>query len=206
MTSELLLSIAGTAVVAGIAVVSARAYDHRGARYSEGRERGASIDHFRYIYRWLQLTSIGIGITAFWSDAAWLLRIHDLAWLSWAGLAGALAAAWMFISAKRTLGENYSPCFDAYAPFSVVSEGLYRRIRHPIYTANIALLASFFLATGSLWLLANTIILTCYYAASAVREEAELAGRHEVYRTYQSRTGRFLPRLLPKFGGNPARD
>ena len=195
MNIELFMAVLGTAVVTAIAVVSARHYDHRGEAYREDREPNTSIGHFRYVYRLLQLSTIGIGIAAFWSDQPWLLKLHHYPFIQLVGLLLAMLAASLFVASKRSLGDNYSPCFDAYSPPTVVRSGPYRRIRHPIYTANVALLLAFFLATGSLWLLLNSVILAGYYYCSALSEEHDLRAAHPGYADYRRHTGMFLPRL-----------
>ena len=195
MNSTILLAVSGSCLIAGIAIVSAVQYSHKGATYRLGRNRGASIGHFRYSYRLLQVSSIGISLTSLWSDSAWLLKVHSQAWISLCGFVLAILCTWMFVVSKRALGENYSPCFDAYTPFTIISKGPYLKVRHPIYTANIALLFSLFVATGSLWLLFNATVLAAYYLASAVAEERELMATHTEYAQYARRTGRFVPRL-----------
>jgi hypothetical protein len=42
-----------SAVVIVIAIVSARNYDHRAREYAQEKSRSESIEHFRYIYRYL---------------------------------------------------------------------------------------------------------------------------------------------------------
>ena len=68
----------------------------------------------------------------------------------------------------------------------------YHYVRHPIYTANIGLLAALSLATGSAWLVLNTLVLWAYYQASAKAKESEVSQCHQDYRDYMARKGRFL--------------
>jgi len=98
-----------------------------------------------------------------------------------------------FISAKLSLGEHYSPCFDSFVPRDIVQEGLYRYIRHPIYASNILLLIGVFIACGSLWILFNIILLGIYYMNSALREELVLLEEFPNYGEYSNHTNRFIP-------------
>ncbi|MEM7406358.1 MAG: isoprenylcysteine carboxylmethyltransferase family protein [Pseudomonadota bacterium] len=189
------LSSAASLTVVAIAIISARNYNHRGETYAEDKTHAGSIRHFRFVYRYLQITSIAAGIASFWSHHPWLLKMHTSALLTVVGLTACAGTTWMFVSAKRALGQNYSPCFDAYLPSAVVQNGLYGRIRHPIYTANILLLAALFVASGSLWLLINTVVLFVYYNRSASTEERELYSSYPEYAPYMARTGRFFPKL-----------
>lgn len=93
------------------------------------------------------------------------------------------------------LGNSYSPCFDSYVPQDIVKSGIYKYIRHPIYTANILLLSSLFVASGSLLMLMNTIILAIYYIPSAYKEEKVLSERFQEYKDYQRESGMFIPKV-----------
>ena len=65
-----------TAIVALIAIISARNYDHREARYAGEKTPASSIAHFRFVYRYLQITSIGAAIGSFWLDHPFLMELH----------------------------------------------------------------------------------------------------------------------------------
>ena len=52
----------------------------------------------------------------------------------------------LFLSAKVTLGRNYSPCYDSYLPQDIIRTGLYNYVRHPIYLSNILLLIGVFIS------------------------------------------------------------
>lgn len=67
----------------------------------------------------------------------------------WAsGLLG-LSAFGLFAAAKRTLSTHYSPLYKSKVPEGLTTTGPYGVIRHPIYTANMTLLAAATLMTGS---------------------------------------------------------
>lgn len=186
----------GSCLVLAVAVVSAALYRHRGRPYAGDKQRSnASPTSFRYVYRVLQITTIVAGVGAFTSDAGIWLDLHDNAALEQLGFALTLLGLTLFVWSKLTLGDNYSPCFDAFVPKGIVQSGPYRHIRHPIYTANILLLAGLFLASGTAWIAAALLILATYYVASARAEERELTQRFADYADYVQRSGRFLPRF-----------
>lgn len=186
----------GTATVLSIAVISAKAYDHREGAYASGKAPARSLTHFAYVYRYLQVSSIAIAIACFWSDWSALAKLPLPIGVRFAGLVGAGFAVAVFIWSKRTLGKHYSPCFDAYLPKAIVSAGPYQYVRHPIYTANIGLLLALGAATGSVWLFLNATILFVYYRHAAIQEEQELSTEHREYEAYIRGTGRFLPARL----------
>ncbi len=192
----------GIAVLLAVAVGSAVLYgrDHRTRRYALDRPgRIASPREFRWVYAWIQLSTIAAGLAAFLTEHPAALALPVPASLFATGLAVALVGFWLFWHSKRKLGAQYSPCFDAYLPTRLVQHGVYAKVRHPIYTANLLVLTGLTLATGSAWLFANGIVLAVYYARSAPREERALLGELPGYAAYLRRTGRFWPSLaLPR--------
>jgi len=67
-----------------------------------------------------------------------LLRGADLSfrpWLAWIGAAVFAVALWIFWSAHRELGRNFSPSLVVRQQHTLVTGGLYRYMRHPMYTA-----------------------------------------------------------------------
>lgn len=185
----------GIATLVAVSAISAWVYsrDHRARRYA-GRTQQDSPTVFAWVYQWIRLSTPTAGIGALAMDSPICLR----AWAADAWVVGgscvALAGLTLFLWAKRSLGQHYSPCFDVHLPEAVVQTGPYRWIRHPIYTANLVILGGFAAGTGSLWIVANTIVLWAFYERSARREEAALCATHAAYASYRAGTGRFLPR------------
>ena len=188
----------GVALLALAAVISARLYDHRGRRYAQGKEQRIRSDaSFRYVYRYIQVTALAAAVSSCLADHWLLLRVHDQASLQVLGAAVAACGLGLFVVAKRSLGAEYSPCFDSFVPHRLVWSGPYRRVRHPIYTANLTLLGGLAIATGSLWIAFDLALLFGFYDRAARREERALTVRFVEYRAYLHSTGRYLPRLLP---------
>lgn len=113
-----------------------------------------------------------------------------------ARLAGALIAASgsaLFVMAKLTLGQSYSPCFKSYAPKEIVTNGVYGWIRHPIYTANFLIFLGSFVISGSVVVLGMTVALGLIYRWTALKEERVLSKVFPNYGVYQKQTGMFAP-------------
>lgn len=188
---------AGVTLVVGVVLVSALAYRHRGRGYARGKSEAIeSPRSFRFVYRFIQASTLLAGVGSFVADHPLLLEVHRHSGLRWVGCGVALLALAAFVWAKRTLGAHYSPCFDAFVPRTLVQSGPYRHVRHPIYTANLVLLGGLFLATGSLWLAFDAGVLFVYYRGSAHEEERALGTSFPGYADYVRTTGRFLPRRL----------
>jgi protein-S-isoprenylcysteine O-methyltransferase Ste14 len=98
------------------------------------------------------------------------------------------------IVGRVQLGENWADIEAAQvlAHQAVVSTGLYRYIRHPIYTGDLLLLLGLQLSLNS-WLVLGVLVLVPFVVWRAAREERMLAGRLPDYATYRAHTWRFVP-------------
>jgi protein-S-isoprenylcysteine O-methyltransferase Ste14 len=108
---------------------------------------------------------------------------------------GALWAisAGMGIWAGVTLGSNLTPNPIPRPEGTLETSGPYRYVRHPIYTAVLALALGLFALGASWWHLVIFCALVMLLAIKARVEERLLLERFETYRDYQAQTGRFLP-------------
>jgi protein-S-isoprenylcysteine O-methyltransferase Ste14 len=124
---------------------------------------------------------------------------YRLPWLvPWFGAAVMAASLWLFWRSHADLGQNWSVSLELREGHQLVTQGVYRRIRHPMY-ASIWLWA---IAQGMLlenWLAGWSIVpaFAAMYLLRTPREEelmCEVFG--DEYRQYMRRTGRLLPRLI----------
>jgi protein-S-isoprenylcysteine O-methyltransferase Ste14 len=100
----------------------------------------------------------------------------------------------MALAGRAQLGNSWS---DIEAPGQVakaalVAHGLYRYIRHPIYTGDILLLVGLELALNSQVLFAIFLMIPVILR-QAIREEHLLVRDLPGYNSYCTRTKRFLP-------------
>jgi len=118
-------------------------------------------------------------------------------------IAGSLGAA-LFLQALVLLWRSHADLADSFSPglqireaHSLVTTGVYERVRHPMYAAHLLW------AVAQLLLLENWIAGPAFLAASiplyVVRipreEEMMLDKFGEEYRRYMERTGRVVPRI-----------
>ena len=118
-------------------------------------------------------------------------------WLGWLG-AGLLALATILLwKAHADLGKNWSPSIQILPEHRLVSEGIYRAIRHPIYAAVwLSVIAQALLLSN--WIvgpLGMLFFLPVYVTRVPREEQMMLEQFGEEYRTYMQQTGRLLPRL-----------
>ena len=113
------------------------------------------------------------------------------------GVVVLVVANWLFWKSHKDLGDNWSPTLEIREKHTLVTKGIYRRIRHPMYL--------------SIWLLviAQAMILPNYFAGFAgliafgilyfqrVSKEERMMRQEfgDAYEHYLQRTGRLLPKL-----------
>lgn len=104
---------------------------------------------------------------------------------------GGLATA---LSARCQLGPNWSNVEDrrVVSGQSIVTGGIYRFLRHPIYVGDVLLLIGLELALNS-WLVVGVAIPLLFVARQAGAEERRLAETVPEYAAYRARTWRFIP-------------
>ena len=98
------------------------------------------------------------------------------------------------IAGRVQLGDNWLDIETAGVKQrqAVVSRGIYRFIRHPIYAGDLLLLAGLELALNS-WLILFVALLTPVVLRQAIREEQMLVSTLPGYNSYCRRTKRFIP-------------
>lgn len=115
----------------------------------------------------------------------------------WIGAGLTAYGLWLFWRSHADLGKNWSVTLELGNEHQLITQGVYRHVRHPMYASFIAL------GLGQAMLLNNWIAgwaaVTAVFALCAFRiprEERMLAGHFgDAYRSYQGRTGRLLPRV-----------
>jgi protein-S-isoprenylcysteine O-methyltransferase Ste14 len=175
----------------GIYGRSARGFRKGRAARSHSRPLDIALDMLVFL-AWHVLPWIYIFST--WLDFA---DYQLPAWGGWIGVvifASALALLW---KAYHDLGQNWSPKIDIVEGQTLVTQGVYARIRHPIY------------AGLWLWAIAQPLLLHNWIAGFALplcflilylvrvpQEEKMLQDQFgEEYLEYIKKTGRIFPRL-----------
>jgi protein-S-isoprenylcysteine O-methyltransferase Ste14 len=119
--------------------------------------------------------------------------------LRWAGAALGLTAVFLILEVHLELGANFSPTLRLLPDHSLVTTGLYRWVRHPMYSSYFLLFAGAGLLTAN-WLIGGTGlgIIISQMTIRVPREERILqerfGGAHGVY---AAATGKFFPRIRP---------
>jgi len=146
------------------------------------------------------MSALALGATAVYLIAPRLVAWAALPFpdrLRWAGAILALGGFALLQWSHAALSRNWSDQPRLLADQQLVTDGPYRRMRHPIYTAFLLILsAPLFLSAnwlvGLAWLASTGLEVT-----SRVRYEEALLTQQfgDAYRMYASHTGRLLPRF-----------
>jgi len=117
--------------------------------------------------------------------------------LPWFGAATMAVALWLFWRSHADLGRNWSVSVEIREGHELITHGVYRHIRHPMYAA-IWLWA---IAQGLLlenWLAGWSVVpafAVMYFLRVAREEELMCESFGDAYRDYMRHTGRIFPRI-----------
>ena len=103
----------------------------------------------------------------------------------------------------HTLGPSLTPGIEPLPGGRFVAHGIYRQIRHPVYTGVILGLTGYALAPGN-WLVGAGVFLVSYlyFRAKAAAEERWLVQRYPEYEAYRERTPMLFTMHWRREGGS----
>ena len=122
---------------------------------------------------------------------------HLPAFAPWCGSAIMVVGLWLFWRSHADLGLNWSMTLEMRKDHQLVSHGIYRSIRHPMY-ASIWLFGVAQLLLLQNWVAGLSALVTfapLYFFRVPREEQMMFDTFHEKYRDYKSQTGRVFPRL-----------
>jgi protein-S-isoprenylcysteine O-methyltransferase Ste14 len=154
--------------------------------------------------RWKFVTQVALFVALVGALAIYALRPR---WMSpfvlplpspvrWAGVLLGVLSLSLLVWVQETLGTSWSMGVDLREQHISVTDGPYRRVRHPMYTALLSLLtASCLVSANVLFFLGTGVSTAVIYRRIAVEERMlgeRFGGR---YREYVRSTGRLWPRI-----------
>jgi len=172
---------------------------HFGVKSQLKRFRHAPKEH-PMVYIGIALWNIALVLTLITIFSPWL-KIADYKIpvpLSTIGSVIFICGLWLLWQSHVDLAQNFSPWLYIRNNHSLITSGIYKRIRHPMY------LSFCLLALGQALLIPNWIagplcLIAFYpfYVFRAEREEEQLTDYFgNEYKEYQKKTGRILPKRL----------
>jgi len=102
----------------------------------------------------------------------------------------------ILILSLAKLGRHLSPFPSPKPQSELVSDGVFKYMRHPIYTGIVVSMLAWSLSKQSIYqVLISLLVLLLFYFKSTYEEE-QLLKKFPEYRSYMSKTGRFLPKIF----------
>lgn len=169
--------------------------------YQRGRRgfKRAVVKHERREKFLYYLVGMGLIPIFFYLLTSWIdtFRLPFPAGIRWLGAGLIFAGDLLFIWSHKALGSNWSPILEIRKGHTLVTDGPYRFIRHPMYAA------IFLIGIGVLLLSANWIVALSYmmptaslYLVCVSDEEEMMIGQFgDEYRPFMTRTGRLISKL-----------
>jgi protein-S-isoprenylcysteine O-methyltransferase Ste14 len=195
------LTVSAYWIGVGRLILRVRRHRHKdaGLMPEQGRERAMWLLWVPLVALWIALPWIALSRSGGWlglppvahaAPAFFALRV--VAAVVALGCFAATARCW------KRMGDDWR--MDVSADHTaLITDGPFRRIRHPIYAFSILLMLCTAVALPTLPMLIVALVHIALMHLKARNEEAYLAAVHgEAYTRYAARTGRFVPRLTAR--------
>jgi protein-S-isoprenylcysteine O-methyltransferase Ste14 len=172
-------------------------------RYARRAHRNRQISKHDELYEIGLLTLSFVGyiiIPAVYVATPWLsfadYRFAPV--MFWPGVVAAVATLWLFWRSHADLGRNFSARLVIRETHNLVTTGVYRRIRHPMYASFLLwALAQILLLPNWMTALAGIFGFCILYCARIRREEQLMLHKFgDEYREYMTHTKRLVPYIL----------
>lgn len=173
-------------------------------RTKADRETGESVS--RKVDGSVMMNLIRLGGLLLWfSPLAYLINPAWMAWskiglpdwIRWVGVGVGILCVfgiyWLFSS----IGSGITPTSATRREHNLVTNGIYRWIRHPLYTFGSSFFISFGVTADNWFIAALGAAAFILMAIRTPKEEENLIEKFgDEYREYMKRTGRFFPKFL----------
>src|SRR5215207_3043211 len=118
-------------------------------------------------------------------------------WARWLGVVLAGGALFIFWRAHADLGLNWSPTLEIREKHELITRGIYRIIRHPMYASQwlLAIAQPLLLPNWIAGFLNLLVFIPFYLLRVKAEEQMMVESFGEQYRDYMQRTGGVLPKV-----------
>ena len=153
------------------------------------------------------LTLLFVGILPFpllYSLTSWLdfadypVSANTKVYMGIVGTLLLIVSLWLFWRSHHDLGSNWSPSLEINVKQTLITHGIYRWIRHPMYASQwVWSIAQIFLFPN--WIAGWIGLLTFapfYWIRIAGEEQMMIDHFGAAYREYCAKTGRVIPRMF----------
>jgi protein-S-isoprenylcysteine O-methyltransferase Ste14 len=146
---------------------------------------------------WIALPYLALTMPdAPWALPAFATREPLYAALRWLAAPLAVACLALTIRCWARMGKDWRMDVSVAAKTELITDGPFRRIRHPIYAFSILLMLCSAAIVPTAPMLAVAVVHVALMNLKAHNEERHLRACHgDAYERYAQRTGRFFPRF-----------
>lgn len=128
------------------------------------------------------------------------------AWMAWSKLGLPEWARWLGVGIGflcipgiywlfKSIGSGITPVSATRKQHQLITHGIYRWVRHPLYTIGSSFIASFGVMADNWFIILMGVLAFIAMAIRTPKEEANLIEKFgDEYREYMKHTGRFLPK------------
>jgi protein-S-isoprenylcysteine O-methyltransferase Ste14 len=119
------------------------------------------------------------------------------AWAGWLGVLLATGTVYVFWRAHADLGVNWSPSLEIREKHELITHGIYRVIRHPMYASQWLLVIAqpLLLQNWIAGFLGILVFIPLYFLRVRAEEQMMLEEFGDQYRAYIQKVGAILPKL-----------
>jgi protein-S-isoprenylcysteine O-methyltransferase Ste14 len=122
-------------------------------------------------------------------------RTTSIPWMALGAVLAILGLA-AAVAAMLRLGDALTPTPVPRDSAALRTDGVYSRVRHPIYSGLLLTACGFTVAIGSWWTVAILVALAIFFGLKSRWEDSLLHAAHGAqWEDWAARTGRLLPRF-----------
>lgn len=98
---------------------------------------------------------------------------------------------------RHYLGKNWGNQVVIYDDHTLVTNGVYKIVRHPLYASIIWMIYAIgIIYSNYLIIILNTLVFIPFMTYRSIQEERELDKTFKEYKDYKKRVGRFFPKII----------
>lgn len=119
-------------------------------------------------------------------------------WLGWAGIVIFALAIWLLWRSHHDLGRHWTVTVALRDDHELITSGVYRYIRHPMYTAHLIWAIAQIMILHN-WIAGYSFLIVQipFYLIRIKNEEAMMIEQFgDAYKTYMEETDRLIPKLI----------
>jgi protein-S-isoprenylcysteine O-methyltransferase Ste14 len=125
-----------------------------------------------------------------------VLHLDYSIWLRWSGTAIAFIGIGFWIYAQATLDKYWSPQLQIQKEHKLVTAGLYKLIRHPLYSGMFVWAFGLAIFTANILFVFLAVLTITWLILRVPREEKMMIAQFgDEYVQYINKTGKFFPKL-----------